>query len=127
MYLWSNWFNQSKKLNEILQRHDMSDEEFIHRLQISGEVAAKTVKCCRTKLGNTFRVPPDKLYPDDIFRDIINLPTSEWDMLELVFSLEKTLNIEIDEEQVPNWTSKNITLGIWIINFLKNFDNSTKL
>jgi hypothetical protein len=126
MYAWFSGFNQSKKLDEILQRFDMSDEEFLHRLQISGEVALKTVRCCRTELGKTFRVPPEKLYPNDIFRDIVNLPASEWDMLELVFSLEKTLSIGIDEEQVPDWICRDTTLGKWIINFLRNVEICSK-
>lgn len=125
-YLWFGWFNQSKKLDEILQRLDMSNEEFLHRLQISDEVALKTVRCCRTQLGKTFKVPPEKLYPDDIFRDITNLPASEWDMLELVFSLEKSLTIEIDEEQVPDWICRKTTLGKWIINFLRNIEIGNK-
>ncbi|KYC35486.1 hypothetical protein WA1_06575 [Scytonema hofmannii PCC 7110] len=115
------WFNQSKKLDEILQRSGMSDEEFLHRLQLSGEVARKTVKCCRTELGKAYRLSPEKLYPDDSFRHLINLPTPGWDMLELVLSLEETLGAGIDEEQVPNWTSKDMTLGKWIVDFLSRY------
>lgn len=116
------WFNCSKKLNKFLQRPNMSDQEFFHRLPLSGEVALKPVKCCRTELGNAFRVPPEKLYPDDIFRDIINLPAFDWDMLYLVFSLKEILSIDIEEEQVPDWIRRDITLGEWIIDFLINVD-----
>ncbi|MHC5734934.1 hypothetical protein [Nostoc sp.] len=116
------WFNQSKKLDEILQRPNISDEDFLHRLQLSGETAIKTVKCCRSELGKSYRVSPEQLYPDDKFLDIIKLPTPEWDMLELVLALEEALGIRIDEKQVPDWTYRGITLGEWIIDFLCRCD-----
>ncbi|ACB50710.1 hypothetical protein cce_1360 [Crocosphaera subtropica ATCC 51142] len=40
-------------------------------------------------------------------------------MLELVFALEETLGIEIDETQVPNWIDKEMTLGKWIKEFIE--------
>jgi hypothetical protein len=112
------WFNQSKKLAEILQRPSMSDEEFLYRLKLSSEVARKTVKCCRIELGKAYKLPSEKLYPEDIFEDIIRLPTFEWDMLELAFSLEEALDITIDEKHFPDWTARDVTLGKWIINFI---------
>lgn len=72
MHFWSCWFNKSKKRDEILQGADVSAEEFIHKLKLSGEIALKTVNCCRTQLGQTFKIPAEKLYPEDIFRDLIN-------------------------------------------------------
>ncbi|MBC1270516.1 hypothetical protein GNF07_26060 [Trichormus variabilis FSR] len=49
-------------------------------------------------------------------------------MIELVFALEETLKIDIDEEQVPDWTDKNITLGQWIVEFLRrNFPENNNL
>lgn len=96
----------------------MSDEEFLHGIQLSSEAARKTVKCCRTELSKSFRLSPEKLYPDDKFRDIISLPTPEWDMMDLLFPLEEALGIGIDEEQVPDWTGKTVTLGGWIVDFL---------
>lgn len=115
-------FNESKKLNKFLQRPDMSNEEFLHRIQLSDEAARKTVKCCRTELSKAFRLTPEKLYPDDKFIDIISLPTPEWDMMELVLALEEALGIGIDEEQVPNWTTRTITLGGWIRDFIARCD-----
>lgn len=82
----------------------------------------KTVKCCRTVLGKAYQLSPEKLYPLDSFGDLINLPTPGWDMLELVLSLEETLGIGIDEEQVPDWTSKDTTLGKWIMDFLSRLN-----
>ncbi|MBD2497582.1 hypothetical protein H6G75_25190 [Nostoc sp. FACHB-280] len=119
---------KSKKINEILQRSVLSNEEFIHNLKLSNELAIKTVNCVRLELGKSFQVPAEKLYPDDKFIDIISLLCGEWDMIELVLALEKTLKIDIDEEQVPDWTSKNITLGQWIVEFLHhNFPEPNKL
>lgn len=116
------FFKKSKKLNEILQRPEMNDEEFLQKLKLSDDLAIKTVSCVRTGLGKSFKIPPTKLYPDDKFREIISLPCWEWDMMELVLALEEILKIDIDEEQVPNWTSKDITLGKWIVEFLfRNF------
>ncbi|OCQ89894.1 hypothetical protein BCD64_18300 [Nostoc sp. MBR 210] len=121
-------FKKSKKLNDILQRYDISDEKFIQNLKLSNELAIKTVNCVRLELGKSFQVPAEKLYPDDKFIDIISLPCWEWDMIELVLALEKTLKIDIDEEQVPDWTAKNITLGKWIVEFLhRNFPEPNKL
>jgi len=112
------FFKKSQKLNEILQRPDISDEEFLQKLQLSDELALRTVSCVRTELGKFFKIPPTKLYPDDKFREILSLPCWEWDMMELVLALEESLEIDIDEEQVPNWTSKDVTLGKWIVEFL---------
>ncbi|MBD2524095.1 hypothetical protein H6G86_16955 [Nostoc sp. FACHB-133] len=115
-------FNQSKNLDKFLQRPDMSDEEFLQKTQLSSEAARKTVKCCRTELSKSFRLSPEKLYPDDNFLDIINLPSPEWDMMYLVLPLEEALGIGIDEEQVPNWTTKTVTLAEWIVDFLSRCD-----
>ncbi|MEH2109285.1 hypothetical protein [Nostoc sp.] len=100
----------------------MSDEEFLQKTQLSGETARKTVKCCRTELSKAFRLSPEKLYPYDKFLDIITLPSPEWDMMYLVLLLEEALDIGIDEEQVPNWTTKTVTLGEWIVDFLSRCD-----
>ncbi|MBD2491441.1 hypothetical protein [Aulosira sp. FACHB-615] len=121
-------FKKSKKINEILQRSDMSDEEFIQNIKLSNKLSTKTVNCIRLELGKSFQVPAEKLYPDDKFIDIISLPCWEWDMIELVLALEETLKIDIDEEQVPDWTDKNITLGQWIVEFLRrNFPENNNL
>jgi hypothetical protein len=100
------------------QRLPLKDLQFLNILGLDGNIAQQTVNCCRKQLGNSFRIDPEKLYPDDLFRDIIKLPAWDWDMLELILELENALNIEIDEELVPNWTSKNITLGQWILEFV---------
>ncbi|AFY40965.1 hypothetical protein [Nostoc sp. PCC 7107] len=119
---------KTKNLNDILQRSDMRNEEFLYKLQLSGELALKIVNCVRIELGKAFRLPPEKLYPDDNFREIISLPCWEWDMIELVFALEEILKIGIDEEQVPDWTCKSITLGQWIVEFLcRNFPEHNNL
>ncbi|GBE92063.1 hypothetical protein [Nostoc cycadae] len=121
-------FKNSKKLNEILQRSAISNEEFVHNIKLSSELAIKTVNCVRIELGKAFRVPAEKLYPDDKFLDIISLPCWEWDMIELVLALEEILKIGIDEEQVPDWTSKDITLCQWIVEFLcRNFPENNNL
>ncbi|WP_235526272.1 hypothetical protein [Nostoc piscinale] len=119
---------KSKQLSDIFQRSDMSDEEFIQNLKLSHELAKKTVNCVRIQLSKAFGVPSEKLYPDDKFIDIISFPCWDWDMIELLFALEETLKIDIDEEQVPDWTAKNITLGQWIVEFLCcNFPESNTI
>ncbi|MBE9209370.1 hypothetical protein IQ244_23285 [Nostoc sp. LEGE 06077] len=119
---------KSKRFSEILQRSGISNEEFVHNIKLSSELAIKTVNCVRKELGKSFQVPAEKLYPDDKFLDIISLSCWEWDMIELVLALEATLKIDIDEEQVPNWTSKSITLGQWIVEFLcRNFPEYNNL
>lgn len=46
----------------------------------------------------------------------------------LVLALEESLKIGIDEEQIPDWTSKNVTLGKWIVEFLfRNFPEKYKV
>jgi predicted secreted protein len=83
------FFKKSKKLNEILQRSEMNDEEFIQKMQLSDNLAIKTVSCVRRELGKSFRISPEKLFPDDTFREIISLPCPEWDMMYLYWLLKK--------------------------------------
>jgi hypothetical protein len=77
------------------QRLPLKDLEFLKILGLKGNIAQQTVNCCRKQLGNSFKIDPEKLYPDDVFMDIICLPAWDWDMVELVIELENTLNIDI--------------------------------
>jgi hypothetical protein len=111
------WFRSNKR-EEISRRLPLNDLQFLNILGLHGNVTEQTVNCCRKQLGNSSKIDPEKLYPDDLFIDIIHLPAWNWDMVGLVLELENTLNIEIDEKLVPNWTFKNITLRQWIIQFI---------
>ena len=113
-------------LEEFLQRPSISDEEFISRVGLSGETVKQAVKCYRSKLGEIYRIPADKLYPDRSFGELIRYPNSGWDMLEIIFILEDTLEVEINEEQVPNWTHRQTTLGQWIAELLSRCFFKTK-
>ncbi len=98
----------------------------MNQLELSGELAEKTVNVCRSKFGKFYELPPEKLYPDDNFREILRLPTNGWDMLDVVLSLEDTLEIAIYEEQVPDWAFNDITLGQWITELLSRLERDRK-
>ncbi|MBD1907593.1 hypothetical protein H6F66_15775 [Trichocoleus sp. FACHB-6] len=111
------WFNRQKKLEEFLQRSPMSDEEFMNMVRLPGDLFKKAAKCYRSKLGEMFRVPPEKIYPDDSFSELARLGTSDWDILEIVLFLEQILEVELDDTKVPEWNLKT-TVGQWIIDLL---------
>ncbi|MFN6068138.1 MAG: hypothetical protein ACK45T_13370 [Pseudanabaena sp.] len=125
------WVNQPINPDQFSQRPDLTNDEFLEGLYLSTEnefaLAQKTVECCRRQLEKAYQVPANKFYPNDSFLDIINLPNSDWDMLELVFALEETLGIDIGEEQVPNWTDKEMTLGKWIKEFISRVSQSSRV
>lgn len=95
----------------------MSDDEFMDTVRLSGRVFKKEIKCYRSKLGEIFRVPPEKIYPDDSFGELSDLLTSDWDILEIVLFLEDILEVDLDETKVPEWNLKT-TLGQWITDLL---------
>ena len=88
------WVNQPINPDQFSQRPDLTNDEFLEGLYLSTEnefaLAQKTVECCRRQLEKAYQVPTNKFYPNDSFLDIINLPNSDWDMLELVLALEET-------------------------------------
>nr|WP_290221770.1 hypothetical protein [Trichocoleus desertorum] len=113
-------FHQRRKLKTLLQRPDISDDEFLANINLSDERARVAIHSFRLKLGEIYRIPPEKLYPDDSFRELLRLPNRGWDMLEIIFLLEEVLGVGIDVEQVPDWTNREVTLGTWISELLLN-------
>ena len=97
----------------------MSDEQFLQIIQATGAFSENFLKCCRSKLGEVFQVDPNKIYPTDTWQDLYSLGFVNWDVLEIVLSLEEALKIEIDEEKVPIPSSKK-QIGAWITEFISN-------
>lgn len=113
-------FHQRRQPTTFLQRPDISDNEFLANINLADERARIAIHSFRSKLGEIYRIPPEKLYPDDSFRELLRLPNRGWDMLELIFLLEEALGVGIDVEQVPDWMNREVTLGVWISDLIHN-------
>ncbi|MCT7964394.1 MULTISPECIES: hypothetical protein [Oscillatoriales] len=111
------WFNSKKKLEEFLQRPRMTDEDFLSELGFSGTKLKKVVKDYRSKLGDMFQVPPEKIYPNDKFGELSRLQPCDWDLLEIVLFLEDSLKVELDDEKVPDWNGTT-NVGSWVADLL---------
>ncbi len=112
--------SQRFRLEEFLQRSPMSDEEFLTRVRLSGELFKKAVKYYRSRLSEIFRIPAEKIYPDDCFGALFRLPTrSNWELLDIILFLEEILEVELDETKVPECNFKT-TVGQWIQELLLN-------
>jgi hypothetical protein len=114
-------FLKRKKRQHFAVRQAMSDHDFLSAIQMSGTYAESFTAYCRLELGNIFKIDPLKIYPADKWRDLYCLVQRDWDMFEIVDSLEKGIGIEITDNQVPSptWNGSK-TIGLWISEFIKN-------
>ncbi|MEA5472336.1 hypothetical protein [Spirulina sp. 06S082] len=115
-------FNRRKKVEQVLQRNSLSDAEFIARielLELPSELIAPTIRAYRSMLGELYGIPPEKIYPNDSFREFSCLQTRDWGILELIFLIEDILKIDIYEEKVPDLTM-TMNMGEWIKRLLLN-------
>ena len=107
------WLNK-RKLDNFLHRPPMSDEDFLNHLNLSSKLFTGAIKDYRLKLSEMFLIPPENIYPNDSFKELFSLPTpSNWELLEIVLSLEEVLEVEIDDTKLPEWQAK-MFVGQWI-------------
>ncbi len=95
-----------------------------------GDLARQVARVLRSLAGNTFRVPADRIYPEDTFQELFDESRwIDWDILELILALEDELNIAIKcdedleyeyDEKLDDLTDlRTITVGEWVCRMAK--------
>ena len=89
----------------------MSDRDFSACVLPKIEVGENLAKAYRRTLGEMFDLPGAVLYPDDRLDDFMLLGKRDWDFMEIIFSLEDTLQISVDLDYDFNFKK---SIGEWL-------------
>ncbi len=112
----SFWSEKRAVKDDLRSRMQMSLEQFADNLNSDQKYSLFKVEMCRLTISQIYQINPEMVYPSDCFYgNFAYLQKSNFDLLELIFTLEDNLGCVFSDDDNDRLSDlKSITVADWV-------------